>query len=115
GADRALGDLLAGLHEDRRSVPTLQLRPDSDVVRDDVLTDLFVHRRDRDLLVADSHPAGVAGLDDGGLTSGQLLALHDLFAVLDQDLHARLQRIGDLELLSRGDPDLPAALLADDL
>src|SRR5205807_7274331 len=61
--------------------------------------------------------ARVAGPDQrlGGRVAGQLLALHDLFPALHERLHARLQRVGDLELLLAGDLDLARLLLADDL
>src|SRR5437868_7047370 len=79
-----------------------QLRPDADAVRDHVLADLLVHGGHGDLLLAHPHRAGVAGAEDRPVpVAAQLLALHDLLAVLDQDLHAGLHRIGHVELLAR--------------
>ncbi len=54
--------------------------------------------------------------DAGALrVAGQLLALHDVVAGLDQRFHLGLDRVGDLELLTRGHTHLARAFLADDL
>src|SRR5262249_45547617 len=116
GAYRALGDLLPCLDGDRAPVAPLQLRPDADTVWDRVLANLFVHRRDADLLLAHLRLPSVPGAQDGGVTVPcELLAFHHFAAVLDQDLHPRLQRVGDLELFPRTPPALAAGFLADPL
>src|SRR5437588_7191995 len=117
GADRALGDLLAGLDHDLLAIALLQLGPDPGAVRDGVLAGFLIDGFDGDFLLAHLGLAGVAGPDQvlGGRMAGQLLALHDLLPVLDQDLHLGLQRVGDLELLPGGDLDLAGLVLADDL
>src|SRR5919109_675880 len=51
----------------------------------------------------------------GRRMAGQLLALEHLFPVLDEHVHALLERVRDLELVARGDLDLAGLLLPDDL
>src|SRR5439155_9123607 len=74
-------------------------------------------RPDGDLFGGDGDLAGVAGPDRVGALRivCQLLALHDVVAVLDEGLHLRLERVGDLELLLGGHAHAARAFQAADL
>src|SRR6202022_36405 len=107
---------LARLDVDLVPVSPVQLGPDADLVRDGVLADLLVHCADGDLLGGHGSLAGVTGPDAVALgVAGQLLALHHVVAVLDERLHLRVDRVGNLELVFGDHTHLACALLADDL
>src|SRR5262249_57129048 len=113
---RARGSRRPGLGGARAPVAPLQFRPDPPPLWDPVPAAPFIHRRDADLLLPHPRFACVAGAQYGGVTvTSQLLALQDIAAGLDQNVHPRLERVGDLELFARGNPHLTAGVLADDL